>query len=55
MRALKYRLKNGEIVSTMAEAKASGMKYTEVLETIKEPLNITKKRSRLLGQFGVIR
>lgn len=56
MRALKYRLASGEIVSTMAEAKGSGMRYEEVLVEIKPPMGkVSPKRTALLGQFGVVR
>lgn len=34
MRALKYRLADGTVVTTWAEAKASGQKYTEFFEPI---------------------
>jgi len=32
MRALKYRLADGTVVNTWAEAKASGQKYKEIFE-----------------------
>ena len=34
MRALKYKLEDGTVVTTWAEAKESGQKYKEFFETI---------------------
>lgn len=39
MRELTYRLANGTIVKTMAEAKASGQTYTAVVSEIAETPN----------------
>ena len=34
MRALKYKLEDGTVVSTWAQAKESGQKYKEIFEPI---------------------
>lgn len=44
MRALKYKLADGTIVNTLAEAKASGQKYKEIFE--KYDLDVENKKTR---------
>ena len=34
MRALRYKLEDGTIVNTLAEAKASGQKFVEIMISI---------------------
>lgn len=56
MRALKYRLASGEIVSTMAEAKRSGQAYEEMMVNIKESkAPDAPKRAHILATVGVVR
>ena len=56
MRALKYRLENGTVVNSMAQAKASGQKYEAFLEEIRETNreNISPIRKAMLEQFGYV-
>ena len=56
MRALKYRLKNGTVVNSMSQAKASGQKYEILLEEIRETNreNISPIRKAMLEQFGYV-
>jgi len=45
MRRLLYKLANGTVVGTMAEAQASGLEYTAILEEIPEaPSPLTEKQ-----------
>ena len=53
MRALVYNLSNGATVKTMAEAKASGQKYTTELVDIPKPVNASPKQSLICEKlFG---
>ena len=56
MRALKYRLENGTVVNSMAQAKASGQKYKVFLEEIRETKreNISPIRKAMFEQFGYV-
>ena len=56
MRALKYRLENGNVVKSMSQAKASGQKYEVFLEEIRETNreNISPIRKAMLEQFGYV-
>ena len=56
MRALKYRLENGTVVNSMAQAKASGQKYKVFLEEIRETKreNISPIHKAMLEQFGYV-
>ena len=56
MRVLKYRLKNGTVVNSMSQAKASGQKYEILLEEIRETNreNISPIRKAMLEQFGYV-
>jgi len=45
MRRLLYKLTNGTVVRTMAEAQASGLEYSVILEEIAEaPSKMTEKQ-----------
>lgn len=45
MRDLCYRLSNGTIVKTLAEAKASGLSFSDLLiEQPKPPIELTEKQ-----------
>ena len=46
MRKLLYRLSNGTIVNTMAEAKASGLEYAVIFEEIVEPSSPMTEKQR---------
>ena len=56
MRVLKYRLKNGTVVNSISQAKASGQKYEILLEEIRETNreNISPIRKAMLEQFGYV-
>ena len=56
MRALKYRLENGNIVNSMSQAEASGQKYEVIIEKIRETNreNISPIRKAMLEQFGYV-
>lgn len=55
MRYLHYKLANGTIVNTYAEAQASGKPYTEVLENVPTPLGrISPKRKEMLDTYGFV-
>lgn len=56
MRALKYRLENGTIVNSMAQAKASSQKYKVFLEEIRETKreNTSPIRKAMFEQFGYV-
>lgn len=54
MRTLTYKLNDGTVVKTMAEAKASGQNYTEQMEDIKTPFKDTPVMARIRnGLFGI--
>lgn len=54
MRALTYKLNDGTVVKTMAEAKASGQAYTTQMEDIKTPFKDTPVMARIRkGLFGI--
>jgi len=57
MRALKYRLANGTVVKTMAEAKASGQDYETFMEPIKNrdaSQAVSPVRKSMLERFGAV-
>ena len=55
MRALHYRLENGTIVKTLAEAKASGQKYTPFMEIIAKPFTDTPQQAHIRQhRFGIL-
>ncbi len=57
MRALKYRLADGTVVNTMAEAKASGQHYETFMEPIRDrdiPQAVSPIRQAMLEQFGYV-
>jgi hypothetical protein len=55
MRALKYRLTDGTIVNTLAEAKASGKEYTAVMENVREADSaVSPKRQAMLDKYGFV-
>ena len=54
MRALTYKLNDGTVVKTMAEAKASGQTYTAQMEDIKTPFKDTPVMAKIRkGLFGI--
>jgi hypothetical protein len=53
MRALKYRLTSGTIVTTLKEARLSGQGYTPFMENIPEKTpTLSPMRAAMLKQFG---
>ncbi len=55
MRALKYRLSNGTVVNTLAEAKASGNEYTAIMENVREAGSaVSPKRQAMLDKYGFV-
>ena len=50
MRALTYKLNDGTIVKTMAEAKASGQAYATQMEDIFRPLCVAPKQKEMLDK-----
>ena len=56
MRALKYRLTNGTVVTTLKEARSSGQGYTAFMENIAEKPSATLSpmRKAMLEQFGFV-
>lgn len=55
MRALKYRLTNGTVVTTLKEAQSSGQGYATFLENIVEkPFALSPIRKAMLKQFGYV-
>lgn len=46
MRKLLYKLANGTVVGTMAEAKASGLEYSVVFEEIAEAPSVMTEKQR---------
>lgn len=53
MRALVYKLSNGETVNTMTEAEASGLKYSTEMVDIPKPINVSPKQECIVkGLFG---
>ena len=54
MRALTYKLNDGTVVKTMAEAKASGQRYTTELREIRKPFeDSSQMRNIRKGLFGL--
>ena len=55
MRALKYRLTSGTVVTTLKEAQSSGQGYVTFLENIVEkPFTLSPIREAMLRQFGYV-
>ena len=55
MRALKYRLTNGTVVTTLKEAQSCGQGYIPFLENISEkPSTLSPVREAMLRQFGYV-
>lgn len=55
MRALKYRLTNGKLVSTMYEAINSGLRWEiEMVDVAETPSKLSPIRKAMLKQFGYV-
>ena len=53
MRKLTYRLSNGTVVNSLAQAKASGMGYKVTLQNVNpDPMVMSKVRAEMLAKFG---
>ena len=50
MRALTYKLNDGTVVKTMAEAKAGGQRYTAQMKDIPRPLHVAPKQREMLDK-----
>lgn len=55
MKALKYKLTNGTIVTTLREAQVSGQGYTAFTEKVaKKPSVLSPMRKAMIEQFGYV-